>query len=94
MPYMNSCEVCSQYERQLRDVETDLQDAVKLASDLLVDRADVILRSQRVTELQFQVDAAKLVFGIHRRRDARAGETGSLGADLGCPLASIDGGLG
>ena len=64
-----SCEVCTQYERQLRDIETDLDEAMLLTSDVSAHTADLILRLQRVTELQFQVEAAKLVFDRHRRRE-------------------------
>jgi len=64
-----SCEVCAQYERQLRDLEMDLEEALLLTSDVSAHTADLILRSQRVTELQFQMEAAKLVFDLHRRRE-------------------------
>jgi hypothetical protein len=84
------CEVCSQYERQLRGLEMELNEAEALPRDVSVHPAEVLLRSHRVTDLRLQVDAAKVVLGIHRRREACAGETDFLGAELGRQPGLID----
>ena len=67
-PITMTCELCAQYERQLRHILAELTETTDLLKDPQVDKIQQFLLAKDLAYLQQQLQAAEIAQDIHRRR--------------------------